>query len=610
MRDDLLEYYERELAFLRKEGAEFAKRYPKIASRLQLEASKCDDPHVERLLEGFAFLAARVHLKVDDDFPEISEALLNIIYPHYTRPIPSMAVVQFQLDPEQAQLTSGLDIPADSELLSPPVGGVPCRFSTCYETTLWPVTVRQARWESPRGLPPQVQAKDAAGVLRIRLECLPDVSLEKLELDRLRFFLSGEGNLVAAIYELLLNHCLRVAVRDPEGKTVVTLPPDALRPVGFGEDEGVLSFTRRSFLGYRLIQEYFTFPEKFFFLDLSGLEVLRESGFTSGADLIFLISSFERSDWAEVLQNDVSEDTFRLGCTPIINLFRKESEPIRLTQKRSEYPVIADAYRPAQTAICSVDDVVATTPGSSRVIRFEPFYSYRHGGDGAEPERFWYARRRLTPWREDKQSDVVISFVDLSGRVVHPEFDAVTARLTCYNADLPSRLPFGMRAGDFNLREGEFVGRIVTLVRPTPVRQAPLGRSQLWRLISQMSLNYLSLVDDGVEALQEILRLHNVGDSVAGENQILGIESLRSTPAYARIEGEHGLAFARGRKVEIGMDEDRFTGASAYLFASVLERFLGLYASMNTFCTLEARAKQRKRVLGNWPPRSGWTALI
>ena len=199
MRDDLLYYYERELAFLRRTGAEFGRRYPKVAARLQLEANKCDDPHVERLLEGFAFLAARVHLRIDDDFPEFSEALLNVVYPHYTRPIPSLSLVQFVLDPEQGKLTTGLRIPKDTDLYSRPVAGTPCRFRTCYETTLWPVTIAAAKWVTPHELKPAVRAQDAVAALRLELACLPDVTFEQLELETLRLHISADANLASTL---------------------------------------------------------------------------------------------------------------------------------------------------------------------------------------------------------------------------------------------------------------------------------------------------------------------------------------------------------------------------------------------------------------------------
>ena len=243
MRDDLLTYYERELTFLRQMGAEFAHKYPKIASRLLLEPDRVEDPHVERLVEAFAFLAARVHLKIDDEFPEITDALLNILYPHYLRPVPSMSVVEFNLDPEQGKLTTGLKVPRNSVLFSNPFQGAPCKFRVCYETTLWPLKVAGAQWRTPDRFDPPVKAPDAAAALRIELKCLPDVSFDKLELENLRFYLNGESNLVHTLYELLLNNCTRILVRDPSPRSKlapITLPAECLRPVGFSEDEEVL----------------------------------------------------------------------------------------------------------------------------------------------------------------------------------------------------------------------------------------------------------------------------------------------------------------------------------------------------------------------------------
>ena len=216
MRDDLLDYYENELTFLRQMGKEFADKHPKIAARLQLDVNRCDDPHVERLLEGFALLAARVHLKIDDEFPQITEGLLNVLYPHFLRPIPSMTVAQFRLDPEQGKLTSGLTIPRDSILYSRPVDGVPCKFRTCYDATLWPFDVSDARWVTPDKLNPPLRAPDAVAALRVELRCFSDVSFDKLQTQSLRFYLNGEGDVVNTLYELLANNCRQIIVRDPD----------------------------------------------------------------------------------------------------------------------------------------------------------------------------------------------------------------------------------------------------------------------------------------------------------------------------------------------------------------------------------------------------------
>lgn len=613
MRDDLLYYYERELTYLRRMGAEFAGRYPKVASRLQLEPDKCEDPHIERLLEGFAFLAARVHLKIDDDFPEITESFLNVVYPHYVRPLPAMSLVEFQLDPEQGKLTTGYRIPRDTLMYSRPVGGVPCKFKSCYDTTLWPLTVSAAQWQTPDRLSPPVKDLEASAAFRLEFRCLPELTFEKLELGSLRLHLSGDANLVFTLYELLCNNCLRIIARDPtpgSKRKPVLLPAGALRPVGFAEDEGILPYPGRSFLAYRLLQEYFTFPEKFLFLDLFGFDEIRAAGFGERVEFIFLISPFERNDRRPLLEGGVSAGVIRLGCTPIVNLFPQTSEPVLLDQRRHEYQIVPDARRRLTTEIFSVDEVVGVTAGSPEPVRFEPFYSYRHGVERNKRQTFWYARRRPIGWRSDGGTDVYLSFVDLTNRIVQPGLDAVTGRLTCHNGDLPSRLPFGNENGDFELHGGGPIRKTVALVKPTDVVQPPLGKPQLWRMISQLSLNYLSVVEGGREALQELLRLHNVAETISGERQIEGIKGVRSAPHHSRVVGEYGVTFARGRRIEIEFDETEFAGGGLYLFASVLERFLGLYASVNSFCVLAVRSQQRKGLLREWSPRAGWKPLL
>jgi type VI secretion system protein ImpG len=608
--DQLLQYYERELTFLRRMGARFAQEYPKIASRLDLEPSKCEDPHVERMLEAFAFLAARVHKRIDEDVPEISEALLEIVYPHYVRPIPSMSLVEFELDREQGKLTSGLPVPRNSLLYSRPVAGVPCKFTTCYDTTLWPVRVASLEWLTPDRLRPAVRVTDAVAALRLELHCFADLEFKALDLSALRLHLAGDSGVTFALYELLCNNCTTIIVREPGGKRSLTLPASSLQPVGFAEGDGMLPYPRRSFLGYRLLQEYFTFPQKFLFFDLAIFDAVRAAGFGEKAEIIFLIRQFERGERRGLLETGLSSRTMRVGCAPVVNLFPQVSEPILLTQRRTEYEVVPDARRRRTTQVFSVDEVVGITPGSSEPLRIEPLYSYRHARTGRRAELFWTARRRPAEWRLDAGTDVHLSFVDLSARTVHPDRDAITARLTCFNGDLPSRLPFGDETGDFELENGGPVRRIVALSKPTDVVHPPLGQAQLWRLLSQLSLNYLPLADGGADALREILRLHNFSETTAGERHIEGIMSVSGEPTYARVVTEHGVAFARGRRVDMTFDEEQYAGGGVYLFASVLERFFGMYASVNSFTTLVARSTKRKEMVRTWPPRAGWKSLV
>ena len=612
MRDDLLAYYTRELTFLRQLGAEFAERYPKIAARLLLEPDRCEDPHVERLIEAFAFLAARVHLKIDDEFPEITEALLGMLYPHYLRPIPSMSVVEFQLDPEQGKLTTGLKIPRDTMLYSRPVDGFPCKFRTCYDTTLWPLRVAAAQWTTPDRLRPPLRSS-AAAVLRLELRCLPDVSFEKLELKALRFYLNGESQLVFALYELLLNNTVEILLRDPTPSSrlrPVTLRPQLLRAVGFAAEEGVLPYPRRSFLGYRILQEYFAFPEKFLFLELGGLEALAAAPFREAVEVLFLICPFERPERHQMLELGVSDKTFRPATTPVVNLFPQTAEPILLDQTRYEYPVIADVRRRQATEIFSVDEVVSSNPKSPEVIRFEPFYSFRHAAQRQKQQTFWVSKRRGPEYSGGDAAEVYLALVDLSGRPARPSLETLTVRCTCTNRDLPSRLPFGSELGDFEMEGVSALQKITCLRKPTAAIRPPSGRGAFWRLISHLALNYLSLIEEGKEALQEILRLYNFADSAYLDRQIAGIKHLRSEKHFARVRSDYGISFARGVRVYLTLDEEQFEGGGAYLFASVLENFLGLYVSMNSFVQLVVSTEQRKEVMRAWPPRAGRQILL
>ncbi len=615
MRDDLLLYYERELNYLRQLGAEFAGKHPKIAGRLLLDADRgeSEDPHVERLLEAFAFLAARVHLKIDDEFPEITEALLSILYPHYIRPIPSMSIVEMHLDAEQGGTTAPQKIPRGSPLNSKPVAGVPCQFRTCFDMTVWPLRVTDCEWTSPDRLAPPVRSSEAAWAVRVVFQAPPDVMLGKLDLRLLRLYIASDPSIAYPLYELLCANTAQILVRDPEpGSRVrpVTLPPANLTPAGFSETEGMLPYPRRSFPGYRLLQEYFSFPEKFLFLDVAGLAEALALGFKNRFELVFMLKQFELSERRQVLELGINVKTFRVNATPVVNLFQQTAEPILLEQRRYEYPVIPDIRRPMATEVFSVDEVVSINPQSNEVLKFEPFYSYRHASIRNEQQTFWLAHRRPSAKAGDEGTDVTVSLVDLSARPLRPDVDTLTLRTTCTNRDLPTRLPFGNEAGDFELEGGAAIKRIVALAKPTNAVRPPSGEAALWRLISHLSLNYLSLVDDGREALQEILKLYNFTGEQFSEKQINGIVELSSARHFARLISENGIAFARGTRVEILFDEEQFTGGGVFLFASAIERFLGEYVSLNSFSQLVARTRQRKEVLKEWAPRAGQRILL
>jgi type VI secretion system protein ImpG len=619
MRSELLPYYERELTFLRQIAAEFAEKYPKIAGRLAIEPDKCEDPHVERLIEAFAFLAARIQRKIDDEFPEITESFLDILWPHYLAPIPSMSIVEFSLDPEQAKLQTGHTIAAQSVLSSKPVEGTPCRFRTCYPVTIWPVEVSSARFEPPAYA--KVQGGTVQSVLHLELRTQAGTKFSQLRqkirdneeqpLDALRFFLMGEGPVSYALYEFLFNNVVQVELRagaDRKGPKPIVLSGDCLHPVGFSRDEGMLPYTDRSFMGYRLLQEYFAFPEKFLFFDLCELRkaVSAGAGEQSFNEYLDVLIYFNREFQYESV---INAKTFRLNCAPIVNLFRQVAEPIQVTHTDAEYHIVPDVRKQLATEVYSVDSVVNAAPQLERPVAYQPFYSYKHGFDRNTQKAFWHVNRRKSERKDDNGTEVYLSLVDLDFNPSKPDAEILTVATTCTNRDLPSRLPFGGAGGDFQLEGLGIYSSIRCLRKPTPTLRLPLRRGAQWHLISHLAVNYLSLLkseSDGTpEALQEILRLYDFSDSMVTRRQIAGIVGINAKQVFRMIGSVLAGAPARGVEISLEFDEQMYVGSGMFLFASVLEHFLALYSSINSFTQLVVSTRQREGILKRWPPRAG-----
>ena len=624
MRDELLGYYERELAFVRQMGADFARKYPKIAARLLLEGDRCEDPHVERLIEAFAFLAGRIRLKVDDEFPEITESFLNVLYPHYLAPIPSMAIVQFA--PKEGALTGGYPIARGTGLYSRPIQGTPCRFRTGYDTTLWPIEVVSASLESLD--PVDTRGRWNEAVIKLSLSCLNETSLNMLKkgdsqetIKSLRFFLNGEPQVVYPLYEMIFNHATSVEIR-PGPLTVtahtmkleqpklapISLPLSALDSVGFEFDHSLLQHDARSFAGYRLLSEYFALPEKFLFFDVNGLDQAARAGFLNRFDIHIRLRD------VAPLRGLVDKSTFQLGCTPVINLFTEVAEPIRLVHHQHEYQVVTDVRRPLALEVYSIDRVVSDDPQQGKSREFNPFYSLHHSNGGDEHQTFWFASRRSSQKPQDDGTEVFLTLVDLEFNPHVPPTDVLTIHVTCTNRDLPARLPFGGVEGDLEAEGSIPISRAHCLTKPTQTLRPPLRRGTQWRLISHLSLNHLSLVaaaaDGSPEALQEILIMYDLMDSAATRRQIAGLKQIKAKPAVRQIGTRIGGGFVRGIETTIEFDEEQYVGSGLFLFASVLERFLGLYASVNSFNELVAITSQREGIFKRWPPRAGQQILL
>lgn len=611
MSDELLIYYNRELTYFRQLASKFAEQHPKIAERLRLGPDAAEDPHVERLIEAFAYLTARVRHKLDDEFPELTGSMLDVLYPHYQAPIPSMAIVQFQLDPEQVQLTTGQRLARHTELETETLQGETCLFRTCYPVTLWPLEVRQAGLtRAPFVAPDTPYSAEAVNLLRLSLGVqTPDLNIAELGIRSLRFFIKAQPQHAFRLYELIFNNTLGVALAgSPSDRRPVALGRDCLEPVGFGREEGMLPYPARSFLGYRLLTEYFAFPQKYLFFDVNLPPLGDLDRFGSQLDLyLYFNRSFPE------LGRVVSAETFQLGCAPVVNLYRQRAEPIPLTQTRSEYQVVPDKRLPMTHEVYAVERVVASPP-SGDPVEFLPFFSVKHTQARNTSGTFWHASRRpaeATAALGDRGTDVFLSLVDLGFQPSVPADWTLGVETTCLNRDRPEDLPFGGDQPRMQFREGKgFVSRISCLTAPTPTLRPPLRHGLLWRLISHLSLNHLSLVDDPRgESLREILKLYDFTDSDETRNQIEGILSVESARVVGSPRTGGPVSFCRGMEVRIEFDEDRFTASGLFLFASVLERFLALHTTINSFTKLVARVKGRKEELRRWPPRVGENVL-
>jgi type VI secretion system protein ImpG len=618
--ETLLPYYELELAHLRGMSGEFARRYPKLAGRLQLEGDHCEDPHTERIIESFAFIAARIHRKLDDEFPEIVESLLEVLYPHYLRPFPSSSIVQFVLDAAEPGIGSRYSIERQQPVKAPPIGGITCEFRTCYSVDLYPLALKQARMELTSGSAWLRQiAPDAAAVLTLELHAPAGFALNKIGLEKLRFFLDGEPALMHLLYELLLSSTLRVRIGDGTNNPACTreFSKSCLAPVGFGRDEGMLEYDDRSFLGYRLLIEYLCFPEKFLFLDLLRLDEI--APMLTGNKLViqFMIGRYPNSERHERLLQNVSPSHFKLGCTPVINLFTHKGEPIRVSHQRASYPVRVKHNKPNGYEVVKINRVtrVERTGNNERFEEVPPFYSFCHGEEDSGSRFYWHASREASPRQDDRGIDVELHIVDLDFEPARPPAEVLSLELLCSNRDVPELIPFGGgemgRHSDVTVTGHSVVKRVRLLRKPTSSLRPPQRRGLQWRLISHLSLNYLSIVEGGEDALKEMLAIYDYSNSPVVKRQIQGIVSVSSKAAVSRVSGSNFSGFVRGTEITLTLNEDHYVGGSVFLFTSILDRFFSLYCAPNSFTRLRVHTvQQQNEEVFAWPPRSGEALVI
>ncbi|MCA9168965.1 MAG: type VI secretion system baseplate subunit TssF [Planctomycetales bacterium] len=608
MTDDLLPYYHRELAAIRHLGAEFAKAHPKVAGRLRWVGETTEDPHVSRLIEAFAFLTARTRQKLDDDFPELSTALLGVLYPHYLAPIPSAAIIQCRLSAKDAELANGYQIPRGSAVETDYIEGQPCRFRTAYDTTLWPLEVANVTYQSrPFTAPDSPVARQAAAVLKIELKLLSNkIRVRDLTLERLRFYLSGDGQASWDLFESIHNNCLGVVFRAGDAQQFCD---DSVSMVGFERNEALVADTARSFPGYRLLSELFSFPEKFSFFDVAG--ITPEFRAQADSDRLEVVLYLDRH--VADLDRWVTSQTIRLGCTPIVNLYRQRAEPIRWDQARFEYRIVPDARRPLAHEIQSILSVIGTSP-RDEVVEFRPFYSVQHAAP-RDDAAYWYARRARAGYaggQIDRGTEMYLSLVDLNFQSAELANWTIDVETTCVNRDLPSRLPFGAGQPTLRLTGKASVASVECLTAPSPTYRPNLDEQNLWKLISHLSLGHLSIVDgaNGADALREILRVYDPTGTPEVASMIEGVKQISNRRTVGRVRGGAAAGFCRGVEINLQLDEDRFTGSSLFLFSAVLDRFFALYSSINSFTQTIISTTGRVTPLRTWPPRVGEQILL
>jgi type VI secretion system protein ImpG len=608
---DLFPYYERELAIARELFAAFAEEHSEVAGNLLLKGGASDDPHVERLIQGMALIAARVHKRLDDDLPELTDAFLNIVFPHLLRPVPSLSIVEFCVNP-QAEFTAAQVIPRGTEVSSRAVRGAKCRFQTVYPVSVVPLEVVDSRLETvEKSDLASVISRGADLVLRIKLRAIGGAGLAKIKIDSLRFFIDGDSAFTHRLYECLFNGMCGAAITGVIGsqRTNWLLPVECLGTVGLAPNESLTPEDARNLAGQRLLQEYCVFPDKFLFFDIAGLAPV--SNYEREVEICLFVRAPARKDLVPTLMQAVTERTFRLHCTPIVNLFSQMAEPIRVEHDRYEYMVVPDIRRSWSIEVYSIDAVRKFTRDERReaLTEYRPLFALTRGAH-EKGKTYWHSVRRPARRPDAVGSDVFLSLVDQEMNPTLPASESLSVWITCTNGDLPAQLPFGGEAGEFGSDGLAFVERIVCLKKPTAAVRPVSGKGAIWRLISQLALNHLSLSDESGASLREILRVHNLGDSASINRAIDGIVSVRLAPGVARMGGPPRQSFVRGWDVELKIDENQFAGLGAYLFGSVLERFLSLYGMTNSYTSLTMRTAQREGEMARWPPRSGGVELI
>jgi len=610
MDEALLSYYNRELTYIRTLGADFADQHPKIAGRLRLDKDVVEDPHVSRLIESFAFLTARIRHTLDDSFPELTEALMGILYPDYHAPIPSMSIIKVSLLKE---LTEKRVVPEETLIAteSTPLGV--CYYRAIDNTEVLPVNIKKTQfmgqpYKAP-ALPADFNVKLTANqsMMQITLECEEGITFSELSPSSLRFYVNGQPQHTYKLYELLVSGVMGMAIAEhANDPNAVFLPASSLRPCSLTDYKETIPTDGRTSVAHNLLTEYFTFPERFLFVEMDGLE----DCWAQFENKVNLYIYFNRSD-LELVQG-VSDTSMLLGCVPVVNLFEQAIEGIPADQVGIEKKLSVDATHTNCADVHTVKRVYARS-SDGKCIDLKPFYgSHRNPGDN-QNMLYWNIRRESSQWHNGRIShgtDSYISFVDPNYQVIAPDSDwIINADVLCTNRDLPDKLPFGPDNPDFYFVEGGAGLRIKCLTAPTSTIQPKLNEATRWQLITQLSMQHFT-GEGGLQVLKETLNLYNFRQSAETRSLIDGIVDMKTGVTTARLKLEGRAAICQGTEITLEFDEYHYSGSGLYLFAEILSEFFAQYCTINTFVQLNVKVKQRPGQLIEWPPRNGKQVLL
>lgn len=620
----LLRYYNRELQFIREMGGEFAREFPKIAGRLGMEGFEVADPYVERLLEGFAFLASRVQLKLDAEFPAFTQQLLEVLVPPQLAPTPSMAIVQLQPNLQEAELARGFPVPRGAVMRSVLGRGeqTACEYRTCHPVTLFPVELVRAQYTgylADLGDVRELGRRTPRAALRLRLRAMAGLTFSSLALDRLPLYLKGEDEVALRLYEQLGAHAVGALVRGASGgawRSSVAAEPVTMP--GFGDDEAVLPYPDHAFRPYRLLHEYFAFPGRFLFAAVEGLGEAVRAIKESEIDIVVLLDAVEPS-----LESMVDTSRVVLHCTPVVNLFSRATDRIHLTDKTHEFLVLPDRTRPLDFEVHSVESVVGFGASAEVQRTFLPFYGLKeHHLTDEAPGYYTIDRRpRLLSSRQRQAGprstyighEVFLSLVDGNQGPFRSTLKQVSVQALCTNRDLPLQMVLGTGRTDFTMDLGGPIQSVRVVAGPTPPRSSVPSGETSWRLIGHLALNHLSLTDgpgaEGASALRALLGLYAEWADSGMRRQIEGLRSIASRSIARRLPLPGPLTFARGLEVTLTADESAFEGSGVYLLGSVLARFFSRYVSINSFVETVLRTVQRGEVV-RWPAELGTRKLL